>query len=135
MAPGRGTNYRGPVPTTLNALAIRRHLGRDRWGPPEPFGPDGWTFTARDGAASVIVTVADHGDGTEWVHASMARVDRLPTYGDLVDLHRAVWKDTGYAYQTFAPVAHHVNIHPNALHLWGRLDGAPVLPVMDGGSI
>ena len=38
----------------------------------------------------------------------------------------------GWAYQVFAPPWAHINIHPNALHLWGRLDGANVLP--DFGS-
>jgi hypothetical protein len=28
----------------------------------------------------------------------------------------------------FAPPSEHVNIHDHALHLWGRLDGARVLP-------
>jgi hypothetical protein len=28
----------------------------------------------------------------------------------------------------FAPPAEHVNIHERALHLWGRVDGSPVMP-------
>jgi hypothetical protein len=90
-------------------------------------GPDGWTFRRKDGAASLIVTCADW-DGVEWLHASIAPNDHLPAYGDLVDLHDVVWRGRGYAFQVFAPQTHHVNIHPNALHLWGRLDGANPLP-------
>ncbi|TQK29408.1 hypothetical protein [Arthrobacter sp. SLBN-53] len=51
----------------------------------------------------------------------------MPTYDELGRLHRAAFGD-GYAYQVFAPAAQHVNIHQNALHLWGRADGPPCLP-------
>lgn len=66
-------------------------------------------------------------DGSEWVHASMSRVGRLPTYEDMKLVHQAVWPD-GHAYQLFVPPAEHYNYHPFALHLWGRPDGARVLP-------
>ncbi len=82
---------------------------------------------------SVIISCAEH-DGVEYLHASIAG-DELPSYAELVALHRAVF-DSGYAYQVFAPPAQHVNIHECALHLWGRLDGRPVLPEFGaGGSI
>lgn len=84
----------------------------------------GWDSV--DGTARVIVTAAEH-DGQEWVHASMSRVGEMPTYDDLVLLHRAVFGE-GWAYQVFAPAEHHVNIHAFALHLWGRADGKPTMP-------
>ena len=106
-------------------LEIRRVLGRKEWGPPRPFGPDGWAFRRFGGPGSIIVTRGDF-DGAEWIHASIAR-DRMPTYDDLALLHRAAFGD-GYAFQVFAPADHHVNIHEHALHLWGRADGASPLP-------
>lgn len=112
--------------STINALRVRRILGRDEWGPPKEWGPDGWAFRHLAAPASVLVT-AFPGDGGDWVHASMTRDNRVPTYDDLTTLHRAVWGD-GYAYQVFAPPADHVNLHAHALHLWGRADGQPVLP-------
>lgn len=119
---------------SLDPLAVRRRLGRARWSAPMPFGPDGWAYRAVsvDGRQrSIIISCAEH-DGVAWVHASIAG-DTLPSYADLVELHRAVFGD-GYAYQCFVPASAHVNIHPNALHLWGRLDGKPVLPefALDG---
>lgn len=66
-------------------------------------------------------------DGVDWVHASIAYTDHMPTYEDLCLLHRVVFA-AGWAYQVFAPPTHHVNIHQHALHLFGRLDGAPALP-------
>jgi hypothetical protein len=117
------------VTTNIDALAIRRALGRSSWAAPQPFGPDGWQLRRHDGIAAVLVSCAEW-EGAEWLHASIATKpsDHLPAYEDLVGLHEAVWRGSGYAYQVFAPSAEHVNIHPNALHLWGRLDGTNVLP-------
>jgi hypothetical protein len=113
---------------TIDALRIRQRLGRDAWGVPEGFGPDGWLFESRVANGRILVTVAPvPGDDSDWIHASMSWADRLPDYDDLVRLHKAVWPD-GYAYQVFAPPQDHINIHPNALHLWGRPDGRNELP-------
>lgn len=113
-------------PTTLDALAIRRRLGAADWSPPGRLGPDGWYFQNRHHDGSIIVSVAPHGD-VEWVHASIAWRQHMPTYDDLKLLHAAVFP-TGWAYQVFTPPSEHVNIHEYALHLWGRLDGERGLP-------
>lgn len=121
--------------SNLDALAIRARLGRKEFAPPAPFGPDGWIFDSLDKQTRIIVTVhpARADGGREWVHASVSHPDRIPTYDELTRLHRAVWGQTGHAYQQFVPVAEHVNLHPFALHLWGRLDGKPALPdLLDG---
>ncbi|WP_344250981.1 hypothetical protein, partial [Isoptericola hypogeus] len=65
--------------STIDALALRRTLGRDAWLPPEPFSPDGWRLVARDGRSSIIVTVALFDDGADWIHASRTGPDRVPT--------------------------------------------------------
>ncbi len=118
--------------STLNALQIRRLLGRSNWTTPAPFGPDGWRLQRLDGTGSVIVTSADH-DGEMWVHASIAHPSETPSYDDLKALHAAVF-GAGWAYQVFAPASDHVNIHHHALHLFGRLDGTPVLPDFTEGT-
>lgn len=111
---------------TLDGLRIRRLLGRSTWSAPFPFGPEGWRFDQLDGYARIIVSVAPC-DGDDWIHASISRRDEMPSYADLKLLHAAVF-DGGWAYQVFAPPSEHVNIHAHALHLFGRLDKAPVLP-------
>lgn len=119
---------------TLNGLEIRRRLGRDTWRAPKPYGLDGWTFVNGRGG-SIVISVARHDDGVDWIHASIARTDWMPDYRDLQLLHRAVFEDR-WAYQVFAPPADHINIHALCLHLCGRLDGQPVLPNFGaGGSI
>jgi hypothetical protein len=102
---------------------------RDELGPILPHGPAGFKFGLyrRQGrklhlVGSVIVSQSDMpGEPGEWLHASIARQDRMPSYADLVALHKAVF-GARYAYQVFAPPSAHVNIHPTALHLWGRVD-------------
>jgi hypothetical protein len=114
--------------TSISGLTIRKLLGRKEWSPPRPFGPDGWIFE-RPGPdpARIIVTVSpDEHDPIEWIHASIAK-PTMPTYEDLQLVHFAVFQGR-FAYQVFAPESQHVNIHETALHLWGRLDGAPCLP-------
>lgn len=103
----------------------------DRVGEPLAYGPAG--FGLRLGwptgrrvrlTGSVVVTQTrwpDEPGADEWLHASIAREDRMPSYADLVALHKAVF-GARYAYQVFAPPSAHVNIHEHALHLWGRVD-------------
>ncbi len=116
--------------TDLDPLNIRRILGRGQWSVPQPYGDDSWVFTHRAGDGTVIASVCPGwmvGDPHDWLHASMTRRDRTPSYEDLCLLRAAVFGN-GWAYQVFAPTAAHVNIHVNALHLWGRADGQPALP-------
>ena len=110
---------------TLDALAIRRRLDRRVWGTPRPFG-DGWCFDTLAADRRIIVSPFAL-DGVEWIHASVSRRDAIATHQDLVELHAAVWPD-GHAYQVFVPPAEHININEFVLHLWGRMDGARVLP-------
>jgi hypothetical protein len=122
--------------TTVDALRARNILGRKEWFPAEPYGPDGWCFGSVDMTRSIIASCAWM-EGVEWIHASIAYSDHetMPTYDDLVLLHKAIFGE-GYAYQVFTPPDEHVNIHETALHIWGRSDGKPVLPEFgDGGTI
>lgn len=114
------------APTTIDALRIRGALGRKHWQVPTQFGPAGWGFVRHDRTRSLLVTESEF-DGSTWIHASIAGVDDMLTYTELVAVHAAVFGDR-YAYQVFAPSADHVNIHEFALHLWGRADGRPAMP-------
>lgn len=124
--------------TSFDPLKIRRRLGLETWGQPRPYGPDGWVFLNKAETGDVIITCAERdlddrpgglSQVVEFVHASMAFADRDPTYLEIAAMHQAVWPG-GYAYMVFAPSPVHVNIHEHALHLWGRLDGRPMLPEM-----
>lgn len=117
------------------ARSLRQHFGRRVWDVPTGFGEDGWAVRTKDRTRSLIVTCHDEpDDGVEWVHASLTGVADVPSYAELKLLHRAVYGETGWAYQVFAPKTDHVNIHGRALHLFGRLDGKPALPDFTRGT-
>ena len=126
------------VSGAVDLLAVRRRLGRDRWGPPI-LRDDGGRFIRCDGRRTVVVSAATYPDDPDravWVHASIAvhgpddqhgpAEHDLPGYDDLVLLHRAVWPG-GWAFQVFAPPESHVNL-AQVLHLWGRADGKRIHP-------
>lgn len=110
--------------THIDALRLRSVLGKDSWGIPSQFGPDGWILRtiATVDPATVIVTVDDYRTRDLWVHASISRTMRMPTYDDLVLLHRGAFGDN-YAFQAFVPRAEHVSIHDFCLHLFGLRSG------------
>lgn len=109
-----------------------------------PMGPMGVLMRLvahrRNLKGSLIATQSnypfDKDPDVEWLHASLAWNDVMPTYGDLQMLHRAVFGRRRYAYQVFAPEAKHIDgsvrdglpAHEYALHLFGRVDGKPALP-------
>src|SRR5258708_31084408 len=113
---------------------MRSRLGaHHRLGPGRPpgHGPAGVGIRLYSSSAvcngSVIVSQAER-DGTEWIHASIAREQFMPSYADLVILKQVVFGPDRYAYHVFPPATQHGNIHERALHLWGRADGKPQLP-------
>lgn len=124
------------APFAINDRAMVDVLRRRGYHPswPEPYGPSGVRLavyrTDPFVRGSIIVTQAEHPypNGVDWIHASLAWPDVMPTYGDLTALHRAVFGRRRWSYQVFAPDSRHVNIHNYALHLWGRADGKNVLP-------
>jgi hypothetical protein len=139
------------LPSSIDGLRLRRVMhemtGIDFLPPRRYF--TGWTLDSklgvshplpgrpdhRVGDTRVIVTVAPYADdGTnpdgapEWVHASISHHDRTPTYAELAALHAAAFGPAGRSHLVFVPEDEHINIHPHALHLWGRLDGTRLLP-------
>ena len=118
---------------------------------PRGYGPAGLAvdIVSAGRRGTIIVTQApwlgpgakaDPWKGLEFLHASISFTDQMPRYEDLALLHRAVFGRRRWAYQVFAPEASHINGkdtgmfgHEFALHLWGRADGAPMMP--DQGSV
>lgn len=122
-------------PDSIDALQIRARLGKKEWLPPETYGDVpgmGYRFDSRDGRRIIVTSwpEPDWGDGDDWLHASISHHDTniMPTYEDLVLMHRAVWGTTGHAYQCFVPSDEHISIRSNVLHLWGSLYGDRQLP-------
>ena len=137
MADRRGARRRelvADMSEIINALAVRKRLGREIWATPYRYGADTWVFDNFDGRTRILVSddpVAE--PGVMWVHASISDRHAMPTYHQLKMMHDAVF-DGGWAYQVFTPPSDHINIHNYCLHLFGRIDGKPALPDFTQGS-
>lgn len=87
--------------------------------------PDGIFYEYRTGLRA-LVSVAREKDGRDWVHLSLSRPNRMPTYEDMCLVKDLFIGENELAIQVFVPKDRHVNLHPNCLHLWHCLDGDPV---------
>jgi hypothetical protein len=86
-------------------------------------GGYGWKSPA---GLMVISSAATEDDGKEWLHLSVSRQDRLPSWDDLVEVKEVFGGTATSAIQVIPPRAEYVNCHPNVLHLWVCLDESPL---------
>lgn len=94
---------------------------------------DGAKYVSTREELSVIDSIDVEKDGKLWLHVSVSRPDRLPSYDDLCFVKKHWIGDDKEAYQVFARREKHVNIDPHCLHLWSRMDG-PALPDFTRGG-
>lgn len=94
---------------------------------------DGASYRHERSRVTAIVSCAIEQDGREWWHLSIAHPTRLPSYQELKAAKEAFLGDV-LAIQIFAPRSEHVNIHPNALHLWHCPGGAAIPDFTRGGK-
>lgn len=104
----------------------------DGWKILQPFG-DGFVCQHRSGIR-VIVTTGDFEDNRDWMHISVSRKDRIPSWDDLKFV-KNTFAETRFGYQVFAPPSDHVNIHDFCLHIWVPLTGSPLPNFGAGGTI
>lgn len=57
-------------------------------------------------------------NGDQFVHVSVARTDRLPSWEELNKVKREFIGDSYSAYQILSKKEDHVNMHEHCLHLW-----------------
>jgi hypothetical protein len=82
---------------------------------------DGVMYAHRSGM-TVICSAARERDGRRWLHVSMARPDRLPSWPDVHAVKELFLGAKRRALQVLPPEDEYVNVHPNCLHLWSCLD-------------
>ncbi|HET9954126.1 MAG TPA: hypothetical protein VFQ61_06465 [Polyangiaceae bacterium] len=82
------------------------------------------TFSCNDGLR-VIVEAEQHGAAL-WLHVSLSRPDRIPSYEDQTRVKTLFIGRRRTAIQVFPPEAKHVNVHPYCLHLWSPIDHEPL---------
>jgi hypothetical protein len=97
------------------------------------YGLGGVQFRHEDMQMMAIFTMSCHQDGKCWIHASIARTDRIPSYDELRKLKTEFIGRDRKAIMVLPAEAEHVNIHPNTLYLFCCLDGDP-LPDFTCGS-
>ena len=77
---------------------------------------------------------AVHQDGRRYVHFSLARTDRIPTWMELVEAKELFLGSDTYAIAVIPPRSRYVNIHNFCLHLWVSLDDYPLPDFTFGGK-
>jgi hypothetical protein len=95
-----------------------------------PFPPAGWRVTqpwgfgyvlAHTNGLRAIIDCSQKMDDRWWVHVSVSRASRTPSYEDMAHA-KADFLGSRYAYSVWAPEDTHVNIHAHCLHLWALVD-------------
>lgn len=61
--------------------------------------------------------------GEKWIHVSVARPDRLPSWAELSKVKNEFIGEDLEAYQVLAANKDHINLHAKCLHLWAPVDG------------
>lgn len=87
-----------------------------------------YRYTGTFGQANgllVIVTGCLEADNKRWIHVSMSRRSRLPSYEDMCLVKDSFIGRDKLALQLFVPHDKHVNHAKYCLHLWHCLDGDP----------
>lgn len=127
---------------TLSVSNLVDREGRPAWvapfaplRPPAPWRlweirGDGASYLEPGGLA-VIVSGGVQADGKRWVHVSLSRKERIPSWNDLTRVKDAFIGRDNYAVQVLPPEDRYVRIHPNVLHLFHCVDGHP-LPEFSG---
>lgn len=115
--------YLRPVPPGWQIVEDGRHL---LW--------PGVACQAIDGLC-VIASVDVKRDNKAWLHVSMSRKSRLPSYEDMARVKRLFIGDESTAYQIFPPANEHVNTHEFCLHLWCCIDGRVTPDFRENGQI
>lgn len=69
-----------------------------------------------------MMVIASSGEG--WEHVSVSRKNRCPNWPEMDQIKRMFFRDDETVMQLHVPVADHISVHDNCLHLWRPVDGA-----------
>ena len=106
--------------------------------------PSGWrcseafenaaVYIYRDGLK--VICELESVDSELWLHVSMSRPTRIPSYDDLLAVKRLFVGRERKAVQVFPAEAEHYNRHPHCLHLYSPIDRDPLPDFRaEGGAI
>lgn len=81
-----------------------------------------------------LCVIASSGAG--WDHVSVSRRNRCPNWPEMDYVKRLFFRDDECAMQLHVPVADHISVHPNCLHLWRPLkEDIPRPPAWTVGGV
>lgn len=83
----------------------------------------------------VLYSVSPEADGQAWIHVSLSRPNRMPSYEDLRITKEHLLGPGRVAYQVFPSADKHVNFHPYCLHLWSPCERDPLPDFRTNGMI
>ena len=66
----------------------------------------------------IIASAGEYYDGREWLHVSVSRKSRVPSYDELIRIKRDFIGDDKKAVLVLPEKKNHVNIHDYCLHLF-----------------
>ena len=90
-------------------------------------------YESRDGLRVILET--EMVDGALWLHASMSRRDRIPSWRDLQRVKDTFIGADRKAIQVLPARSEYVNRHPYCLHLFSPLDTDPLPDFRCGGDL
>ena len=94
------------------------------WTSAETGNGRGWRARTSIGAGlAVMLSGAVELDGRRWVHVSLSRRDRMPSYDDMALVKRVFIGADRKAVQVFPQRREHYSLHEFCLHLWHCVDG------------
>ena len=79
----------------------------------------------------IIASVGKYEDGLEWLHVSVSRKSRIPSYEDITRVKRDFIGEDRKAITVLPEKKYHVNLHENCLHLFYSEDNP--LPEFSAG--
>lgn len=96
-------------------------------------GPYAFDLTGGGGSAvyyqsanvRIMVSLDVTDAGARWLHLSISRPDRYPTWDEIREAKNWIIGRERAAYQVLPAESEYVNIHGNTFHLWSPLDGDP----------
>lgn len=73
-----------------------------------------------------VIASWDFYGGQRWMHVSLSRQSKLPSYADICRVKEEIIGKEKKAIQVHPPESEHVNIHPYCLHLWSPIGHDPL---------
>ena len=108
------------------------------WKGPEadPRAPSGILWWAH-GNMLVMASPWNAADKSLWLHVSVSRRDRCPSYDELTEVRDRLFRTTDTVLHVWPPRDEHYSHHPYCLHLWTPMDGSRPIPDLrgDGGGV